>query len=131
MRNRTFAVALGAAVALLVGGAVAQVDCPVIGGGGNATDDGSILVVGQVVIGDTGASDDLAQGAVPCWIANPFGDVNCDGLLDAFDLAAFASQMDGPGNPISPLCPPGADLDSDLDGDLVDMAVFQEAYGGP
>lgn len=129
MRHCKLAAIAGATLLLLSSaGALAQVDCPVIGGGGNSTGDGSILVVGQVIIGDAGPGNELAQGAVHCWFPYPFGDANCDGILSPLDLAAFADQMDGPDNPIVTFCEPGVDLDDDGDGDMLDMATFQTTY---
>jgi hypothetical protein len=100
MRNTTLHLAAGMLLITIAGApALAQLDCPVIASGGNATGDGSILVVGQVIIGDTGPDNDLAQGAVPCWSADgqfPVGDMNCDGIVSAADIDPFVIALTNP-----------------------------------
>ena len=97
LTNRMIAAAI--AVTLLTGGALGQLDCPVVGSGGTSTADGSIMVVGQVVIGDTGPTDELAQGAVPCWASEAeylIGDMNCDGAFDFGDIDPFVLALTSP-----------------------------------
>ncbi|MCH8242919.1 MAG: M4 family metallopeptidase [Planctomycetes bacterium] len=67
-----------------------------------------------------------------------FGDVACDGALDAGDYATFADCLTGPGEtpappmPTTPLtCLDSFDSDVDRDIDLSDFAVLQRLYDGP
>ena len=66
-----------------------------------------------------------------------FGDVACDGALDAGDYATFADCLTGPGEtpappmPTTPLtCLDSFDSDVDRDIDLSDFAVLQRLFDG-
>lgn len=67
---------------------------------------------------------------LPCTVP---GDVDCNGLLDANDFQRFCACLNGPDNPDPP---PGcdvnefrrADLESDDDVDLADMALLQTLF---
>jgi hypothetical protein len=62
-------------------------DCPVLGGGGNSTNDGSVFVVGQALAGLIDGSVEVNQGAVPCWFSGVCpGDTNGDNMVGNQDL---------------------------------------------
>ncbi len=113
--NKRTLLASAAVGLLVVTGAVAELDCPTIASGGNTTDDSSILVVGQVIAGGTGAANDMAQGAVPCWFAVIPGDLNCDGVVDFGDINPFVDRLVDPAQYAAdyPDCP---DANGDIDG---------------
>ncbi len=101
--------------------------CPVVSAGGSNTDDGSVLVVGQVLVGSASSvTDDAELGAVPCWFGGTcFGDINGDGVIDLGDLAQMLAHY---GEPNGQTYEDG-DLDADGDVDLADLAALLAVYG--
>jgi hypothetical protein len=73
-------------------------------------------------ITDVGHS--IAKGLADVLPGVPLGDMNCDGVVNADDLAARAGCFDGPGSPVPAGCEP-ADLDLDGDADVADFAALQ------
>ncbi len=57
------------------------------------------------------------------------GDMDCDGVVDSDDVAAFCFCLDGPDAGLRPECV-GGDLDGDEDVDLADFAVLQRSLAG-
>ncbi len=108
----------------LVEGAIASVETA-----GLAIGRHYILIHGQNDDGDWGPFT-----AVFLDVSCSSYDLNCDGVLDLDDYALFAACLAGPGV----TSPPGgcsesqfgrADLDDDLDVDVLDFASFQSAPG--
>ncbi len=107
-----------AALAWLSSVAPAQVEYPLIASGGAVMTDGTILTVGDVAIGiNIGPGTGVGLGAVPCWLANAAalrGDVNCDGLVNFFDIDPFLLALFDP--PAYQAAFPGCD-NADVSGD--------------
>jgi len=106
-----------------------DVDCPVVGAGGNSTSDGSVFVVGQFAAGLVAAgATELDQGAVPCWATGEApcpGDIDGDGSVGLTDLAVILANYGTP----SGAGPEDGDLDGDGDVDLSDLAILLGAFG--
>lgn len=126
------------AVLILLGGcglaAFGQsLDCPIVSAGGAITTDGSVHAVGQPVIGLVAdATIDLNQGAVPCWAYLP-GDLNCDGVLDFFDIDPFVMAVLDPVAyaALHPDCDiTQADVNNDGGVDFFDVDPFVELLTG-
>jgi len=58
-----------------------------------------------------------------------FGDVNLDGSVDLTDWPQMVDCLSGPGIPVSGQPCRVCILDCDDDVDLLDVAVFQRAFG--
>ncbi len=81
--------------------------------------------LGEIITGDLGS---LALSVVPC---GTHGDLDGDCRIGPPDAKAFVSCMTGPGlDGLSTDCE-AADVDGDLDADLQDFAVIQDAFAAP
>ena len=99
---------------LLAAASAQDLECPVLSASGGSTDDGSIFLMGQFSAGlISNGSDEIDQGAVPCWTEGTpcVGDLTGDNVIDLSDLAIMLSAF--------ATCPgdPAFNPDADLDGD--------------
>ncbi|MCC6359033.1 MAG: hypothetical protein IT450_09830 [Phycisphaerales bacterium] len=106
--------------------AMAQVDAPIVSGGGGVLDDGTIVVLGDFAIGMIGGAPEVALGAVPCWISAACpGDIDGSGEIGLADLSVLLSNY---GTPSGAGAEQG-DLDGDGDVDLQDLAGMLGVFG--
>lgn len=108
--------------------AMAQVECPVLSGGGTIFNDGTIAILGQFSIGLTGTGPrETHQGAIPCWPAETAcpGDLNNDLTVDITDLTSLLSNF----GTASGANLQDGDLDGDGDVDITDLATLLSLFG--
>lgn len=114
----------------LAAGAAAQIECTVVGAGGDSTGDGSIFVLGQFATGVVTGSDDLDQGVVPCWVEGGVpcaGDVDGDLDVDLSDLSILLSAFGSCAG--DPAYEPDADFNGDDCVALADLSILLAAFG--
>lgn len=111
--------------------AYAQIDCPLLSAGGAAHPDGALFALGQLAIGPVAsATQELQQGAIPCWLPLAEGcpgDLDGDGVIDLDDLATIFSNY----GTASGATPEDGDIDGDGDVDLLDLAYVISEFGVP
>jgi hypothetical protein len=87
--------ALIGAAALALTDAAAQITAPVVSAGGTVLADGSLTVLGEFAVGASAAAN---TGAVACWSVSGAlaGDLNCDGVVNNFDIDPFVLALSNP-----------------------------------
>ena len=131
--RRTYGAA--SAAVLLIAAAILYADLYVAPAtsAGTQTSGGSIVNVGQAVIGlATNGTVTAYMGAIPIYALSTIADVpgNCGGTatVNLFDYNVFENCLVGPRGSADGDCQ-CADIDNDGDADMVDYSLFSRHFG--